>query len=133
EIPVQRRKQKLLRVFLVESVLPERLAAIRMGAILGGATNAQLGHLTAYADATGRAFQLADDLLDVTASPATLGKNTNKDAAANKQTLVARVGIEAARRHLGDIVHDAITALTAFGPEADILREAARYVATRGN
>jgi farnesyl diphosphate synthase len=102
-----------------------------MGAILGGADNDALGHLTAYAETAGRAFQLADDLLDATATPETMGKATGKDAARNKQTLVARLGIDAARRHLGDIVHDAITALTAFGPEADTLREAARYFATR--
>jgi farnesyl diphosphate synthase len=106
-------------------------AAVRMGAILGGADNDTLGHLTAYADAAGRAFQLADDLLDVTASPEAMGKATGKDAEAGKQTLVARIGVEQARRHLGTIVHDAITALTPFGPEADTLRETARYFATR--
>jgi len=108
-------------------------AAIRMGAILGKATNTDLGHLTAYAEEAGRAFQLADDLLDVTASPGAMGKATRKDAALNKQTLVARLGVDAARRHLGDIVHDAITALTPFGPEADMLRATARYFATREN
>ncbi|MDO8360761.1 MAG: polyprenyl synthetase family protein [Devosia sp.] len=106
-------------------------AAIRIGAILGGASNDALGHLTAYAEAAGRAFQLADDLLDVTASPDAVGKATGKDAGKGKQTLVARLGVDPARRHLGDMVHDAITALTPFGPEADVLREAARYFATR--
>ncbi|MEO8757068.1 MAG: polyprenyl synthetase family protein [Devosia sp.] len=108
-------------------------AAIRMGAILAGADRDTLGHLTAYAEAAGRAFQLADDLLDVTASPAAMGKATGKDADLNKQTLVSILGVEAAQRHLGDIVHDAITALTPFGPEATTLREAARYFATREN
>lgn len=108
-------------------------AAVRMGALLGGADNDTLGHLTAYSEAAGRAFQLADDLLDVTASADAMGKATGKDADAGKQTLVARIGVEAARRHLGTIVHDAITALTPFGPEADTLREAARYFATREN
>jgi farnesyl diphosphate synthase len=108
-------------------------AAIRMGAVLGGADRDALGHLTAYAEAAGRAFQLADDLLDVTASAESLGKTTGKDAGRGKQTLVARLGVDAARRHLGDVVHDAITALTLFGPEADTLREAARYFASRPN
>ena len=108
-------------------------AAIRMGAILGGADNDALGHLTHYAEAAGRAFQLADDLLDVTASPQALGKATGKDAKLNKQTLVSMLGVEAAQRHLGDIVHDAITALTPFGPEATTLRETVRYFATRDN
>jgi farnesyl diphosphate synthase len=106
-------------------------AAIRIGAILGGADRDALGHLTAFAEATGRAFQLADDLLDVTATSTSLGKATGKDAGRGKQTLVAKLGVDAARRHLGDIVHDAVTAVTPFGPEADTLRQAARYVATR--
>jgi farnesyl diphosphate synthase len=108
-------------------------AAIRMGAILAGADRDTLGHLTAYAEAAGRAFQLADDLLDVTASAEAMGKATGKDAGRNKQTLVSVLGADAARRHLGDIVHDAITALTPFGPQADTLRAAARYFATREN
>ena len=108
-------------------------ASIRMGAVLGGADRDTLGHLTAYAEAAGRAFQLADDLLDVTASTAAMGKATGKDAGLNKQTLVSILGADAARTHLGDIVHDAITALTPFGPEATTLREAARYFATREN
>jgi farnesyl diphosphate synthase len=106
-------------------------AAIRMGAILGGADRDALGHLTGYAEAAGRAFQLADDLLDVTASADAMGKATGKDAGRNKQTLVSTLGVETARRHLGNVVHDAITALTPFGPEADTLRAAARYFATR--
>jgi farnesyl diphosphate synthase len=108
-------------------------ASVRMGALLGGADTDALGHLTAYAEAAGRAFQLADDLLDVTASAEAMGKATGKDADRSKQTLVARIGVDAARRHLGTIVHDAITALTPFGPEADTLREAAAYFATREN
>jgi farnesyl diphosphate synthase len=108
-------------------------ACVRMGAILGGADNDRLAHLTAYAEAAGRAFQLADDLLDITASPTAMGKATGKDAGAGKQTLVARIGLDAARRHLGTIVHDAITALAPLGQEADTLREAARYFATRDN
>ncbi len=99
-------------------------AAIRMGAVLGGADRDALGHLTAYAEAAGRAFQLADDLLDVTASPAALGKATQKDADHNKQTLVSILGVDTARRHLGDIVHDAITALTPVRPRS-------RYAARR--
>ncbi|MEQ1768744.1 MAG: farnesyl diphosphate synthase [Devosia sp.] len=108
-------------------------AAVRMGAILAKADNDTLGHLTAYAETAGRAFQLADDLLDATASGETMGKATGKDAGKGKQTLVARLGPDAARRHLGDIVRDAITALTPFGPEAATLRETARFFATREN
>ena len=106
-------------------------AAVRMGAILGRAGDDQLTALTEFAAIAGRAFQLADDILDVTATPAALGKATGKDAAKNKQTLVAHIGIEAAQRRLGDLVHDALSALLMFGPEADGLRETAKYFATR--
>ena len=108
-------------------------AAIRMGAILGGADTDALGHLTAYAEAAGRAFQLADDILDVTADAARLGKATQKDAGLNKQTLVARIGVDGARKHLGDIVHEAISALTPFGDAGRPLVEIARFFATREN
>ncbi|MEO8883276.1 MAG: polyprenyl synthetase family protein [Devosia sp.] len=106
-------------------------AAVRIGAILGGASDTALADLTQFAALAGRAFQLADDLLDATSTASALGKATGKDAAAGKQTLVARLGVEAAQRRLGDLIHDALTALTAFGPEADGLRATARYFATR--
>ncbi|WP_421762284.1 polyprenyl synthetase family protein [Devosia sp.] len=106
-------------------------AAVRMGAILGGASDEALGHLTEYAEAAGRAFQLADDLLDVTASAAALGKATGKDADKGKQTIVARLGVEAAQRQLGEMIHDALSALTPFGDEATGLRATARFFAER--
>lgn len=108
-------------------------AAVRMGAILGGADPRALSALTAYAEAAGRAFQLADDILDVTASAQTMGKATGKDAALGKQTLVARLGVDGARQMLDGIVAEAISALRTFGPRADGLRATARYFATREN
>ncbi|HEY0920536.1 polyprenyl synthetase family protein, partial [Devosia sp.] len=106
-------------------------AAVRMGAILGGATDDAMAQLTRFAEAAGRAYQLADDLLDVTASAAAMGKATGKDAGAGKQTLVARIGVEAARRQLAEITHDALGALLPFGAEAEGLRRTALYFASR--
>lgn len=108
-------------------------ASVRMGAVLGSANDEQLTALTHYGEAAGRAFQLADDLLDVTASPEQMGKATGKDSDRQKPTLVARIGVDAAQRHLGEMIHNAITALTLFGPEADGLRSIARYFAERQN
>lgn len=108
-------------------------AAVRMGGILGGADTAALAHLTDYAEAAGRAFQLADDILDVTASAATLGKATGKDAERGKQTIVARIGVEAAQRQLGETIHDALSALLPFDERADGLRATARFFAERQN
>ncbi|MGV8853666.1 MAG: polyprenyl synthetase family protein [Devosia sp.] len=106
-------------------------ASVRMGAILGGADSRGLAVLTAYAEAAGRAFQLADDILDVTASPTIMGKATGKDAAMGKQTLVTTLGVEGARQHLNETVATALSALRTFGPKADGLRATARYFATR--
>ncbi|MGN6488403.1 MAG: polyprenyl synthetase family protein [Devosia sp.] len=106
-------------------------AAVRMGAILGGASDVELRQLTEYAEAAGRAFQLADDILDVTASPEIMGKATGKDAGAGKQTIVARLGVDAARRELGEMIHDALSALLPFGQRADGLRATARFFAER--
>lgn len=108
-------------------------ASVRMGAILGRADDAALAALTKYAEIAGRAYQLADDILDVTATPEVLGKATGKDAARNKQTLIARVGLESARRNLADLAHNALTALTPFGAKADGLRETVRFFVTREN
>lgn len=108
-------------------------AAVRMGAILGGADPRALSALTAYAEAAGRAFQLADDILDVTATPEAMGKATGKDAALGKQTVVARLGLDGARAMLAETVNEAISALRTFGPRADGLRTTARYFASREN
>lgn len=106
-------------------------AAVRIGAILGNASDIDLKHLTSYAEAAGRAFQLADDILDVTATPETLGKATSKDADKGKQTIVARIGVEAAQRQLAEVIHDALTALLPFDQRADGLRATARFFAER--
>jgi len=106
-------------------------ASVRMGAILGGADEAALTALTLYGEAAGRAFQLADDILDVTASAETMGKATGKDAAAGKQTLVARLGVDAARKHLDATIAEANAALATFGSEAEPLRATARYFGDR--
>ena len=106
-------------------------ASVRMGAILGGATDGELAGLTHYAEAAGRAFQLADDILDVVASPEVMGKATGKDAGAGKQTIVARIGLEAAQRQLGEMIHDALSALLPFGERAEGLRATAKFFAER--
>ena len=105
--------------------------SVQMGALLGEPTAKQLDALLRYGDRIGRAFQLADDILDVTASAEAMGKATGKDAGAGKQTLVARIGVEAAQRRLAELTHDALSALSGFGDEAEGLRATARYVAAR--
>jgi farnesyl diphosphate synthase len=101
------------------------------GAILGKASQNQSTALDRYGSALGEAFQIADDLLDLEGDPATVGKATGKDAAAHKATLVGVLGPAAARRRLDSLVAEAQAALAAFGGDADVLKAAARFVATR--
>ena len=101
------------------------------GSILGKANPSQRAALERYGSALGEAFQIADDLLDVEGDPATVGKATGKDAAAHKATLVGVLGPAAARRRLENLVGEAQAALSAFGGDADVLKAAARFVATR--
>jgi farnesyl diphosphate synthase len=101
------------------------------GAILGQANASQRSALDRYGSALGEAFQIADDLLDLEGDPATVGKATGKDAAAHKATLVSVLGPDAARRRLDSLVAEAQSALAAFGSGGDVLKAAARFVATR--
>jgi farnesyl diphosphate synthase len=105
--------------------------ACRAGAILGKADAKALGQLDLYGAAIGQAFQIADDLLDVEGDSATIGKATAKDAAAGKATLVATLGVSAARSRLNKLVAQADAAVATFGAKADTLRAAARFVAQR--
>jgi farnesyl diphosphate synthase len=101
------------------------------GAILGEAAANQRQALERYGAAVGEAFQIADDLLDLEGDPATVGKATGKDAAAHKATLVGVLGPAATRRRLEMLVGEAQAALAPFGEHADVLKAAARFVATR--
>ena len=101
------------------------------GAMLGKADQYQRAALDRYGSALGEAFQIADDLLDIEGDPATVGKATGKDAAAHKATLVGVLGPVAARGRLEGSRCEAQTALEPFGTSADVLKAAARFVATR--
>ena len=81
----------------------------------------------------GRVFQIADDLLDVTANAAALGKTTGKDASARKQTFPRIVGIEGSRTAARELVDAAVVAVSGFGREADDLRMLARFAIDRNN
>ncbi|HWK95237.1 MAG TPA: farnesyl diphosphate synthase [Pseudolabrys sp.] len=107
--------------------------ACRAGALLGQANTAQLAAMEQYGAAIGEAFQIADDLLDVEGDAATLGKAAGKDAEAGKATLVAALGVAGARAKLESLIERADRALAPFGPKADILRAAARFIAERRN
>ncbi len=105
--------------------------ACRSGGILGEASEAERAALERYGSAVGRAFQIADDLLDVEGDPALVGKQTGKDAEAGKATMVGILGTEGAKSRLRVLVAEAASALAPFGDAAAILIDAARFVAER--
>lgn len=89
--------------------------------------------LETYARALGLAFQIADDLLDVTGDSATVGKAVGKDAAAGKATFVSLLGVEAARVRAQALVDEACDSLAGYGAAADDLKDTARFVVTRAH
>jgi farnesyl diphosphate synthase len=106
-------------------------ASVEIGALIGRADKPALAALSAYGRALGAAFQIADDILDVEATPEELGKATAKDEGKGKGTLVGALGLAGARRERDRLSAEAVTALAGFGPEADMLRAAARFAAER--
>ena len=103
------------------------------GAAIGGATGEKRERLAEFGSAVGLAFQLADDLLDQTSNEAALGKAAGKDQAAGKATLVALHGEDWTRRQLVGLVDQANELLAPFGERAELLRQAARFVAIRSS
>ena len=106
-------------------------AACRIGAIAAGAPHSTQDQLGTFGRNLGMAFQIADDLLDVTSEAAELGKTTGKDAAAGKQTLVACIGIEEARLAASRYGEQAAEALNAVSGDATALKALCRFVVHR--
>lgn len=107
--------------------------ACEAGAILAGASPADRERLAEFGSAIGLAFQLADDLLDLTADAKQMGKATNKDAAAGKATLASLHGPAWAREQLHGLIDQAHALLEPYGEQAGMLKAAATFVATRSN
>ncbi len=108
-------------------------ASCELGALAGRATPAQRAALAAYGEALGLAFQIADDVLDVTATAATLGKTPGKDAAQGKLTYVAVHGLDAARAEGARQARLAQESLVPFGGRGAALAELARFVVERSS
>lgn len=102
--------------------------AATAGPLIAGADPAALDR---YADALGLAFQIADDILDVTGDEAMTGKRVGKDDDAGKATFVSLLGLEGARAHARDLSNAADTALAPYGDAAGNLRSLARFVIER--
>ena len=105
--------------------------AVRMGALIGGASDTQLSALTDYAEHLGLAFQIADDLIDAEGDAAIAGKATAKDADRGKATLVSLHGIEFTKTWLQRTIGQAEACLEDFGTQADPLRDMVHFMGTR--
>jgi geranylgeranyl diphosphate synthase type II len=106
-------------------------ASVRIGAIVAGASADELGRLTRYGEATGLAFQVADDLLDELGNTAATGKSLHRDRARGKSTYPSVMGVEAARALLDDLLERGLAAVEGFGTPAEPLRGIARMVVSR--
>jgi geranylgeranyl diphosphate synthase type II len=106
-------------------------ACTRCGALASGADAEQLRALTEYGRKIGLAFQVIDDILDVTMSSEQLGKTAGKDEKVKKATYPALYGVEASRRKARELIRDAAAEIQNLGSGAEILRELARYVGDR--
>ncbi len=107
-------------------------ASVRMGAWAGGADEAALASLSRYAELVGLAFQVQDDVLDVTVDTQTLGKTQGADAARNKPTFVSLLGLEQAKAYAQELHRQALDALATFDYRADNLRHISGYIVNRG-
>ncbi|KXU96424.1 geranyl transferase [Caballeronia megalochromosomata] len=109
-------------------------ASVRMGALAGTHPGADaLASLDDYAAAIGLAFQVVDDILDVTADSATLGKTAGKDAQHDKPTYVSIIGLDASRELAAQLGRDAHAAIRPFGARGQRLAELADLVVNRVN
>lgn len=106
-------------------------AALRSGAVLAGASDAQLTALTAYADHFGLAFQITDDILDVIGTAEEIGKPVGSDEKNHKSTYVSLTSLAEAQELARRTAEEAEAALRIFGDEASFLRDLVAYLVNR--
>lgn len=106
-------------------------AAVLMGALSADATHAQIEMLSDFADRLGLAFQIRDDILDIEADSATLGKTAGKDIEQGKTTFPALIGLDASKARLTTLQNEMHASLRAFGETADPLRALVARVVER--
>lgn len=105
--------------------------SVTSGAILAGADASAIAQLSRYAQRIGLAFQIVDDVLDITSTSETLGKSVGKDVAAQKATYPSLWGLEESQRRAEDLIAEAIAALEVFGEAAEPLNAIAQYITAR--
>lgn len=103
------------------------------GGVYGGATAEDVARLDRFGRKAGLAFQIVDDVLDMTVDSAQLGKTAGKDVATEKATWPAVYGIEQSRHDAAQLIEEAFAALEPYGSRADGLKSVARYLVERQN
>jgi len=106
-------------------------ASVRSGALLGGGSEEQVTRLEQYAENIGLAFQVVDDILNITGDPDKLGKAVGTDADRRKNTYPALLGLEASQHFSSALIDSALQALSIFDNNADPLRAIAHYIVER--
>jgi geranylgeranyl diphosphate synthase type II len=106
-------------------------ASVVVGGLLAGADEDEIDKLRAYGQRIGLAFQIADDILDVTATSEQLGKTPGKDQAANKATYPAIHGIAASEARARKLVAEAVEIVSSLGRETNVLGELAKFIIAR--
>ncbi|WP_420266664.1 polyprenyl synthetase family protein [Candidatus Magnetominusculus dajiuhuensis] len=108
-------------------------ASVQLGGILYNAEDAEMDSLTGYGEAIGLAFQIVDDILDVTGTTEELGKPRGSDENKNKLTYPAMYGVEGSRTMAKEQIDRALQSVEFFGPKAHWFEEIANYLLKRSN
>lgn len=108
-------------------------ASVRVGALYAGANEKRLKALTRYGEFVGLAFQIADDILDITGTQEQIGKDVGSDLKKGKKTFPSFYGLEESRMRAVEVVDKALLSLKDFDKKADPLRDLARYIINRVN
>jgi geranylgeranyl diphosphate synthase, type II len=107
------------------------VASVRMGALAAGAGDEEVGVLTRYGEAIGLAFQIMDDVLDVTSTTNALGKTAGRDAALGKSTYPALLGVDGARQRARALIDDGLDNLASRGMLTQELAQVANFIVSR--
>ena len=105
--------------------------SVRIGALLGGASNQELQVLTTFAENIGLAFQIKDDILSEIGDSKKTGKPVGNDREMKKATYVTKYGLERAQEMLDDVINDAMSGIRAFGDKSEFLLNLALYIKDR--
>ncbi len=108
-------------------------ASIRTGAMMAETSPAKLNSLTEYGEKVGLAFQVIDDILDITGTKEELGKSTGADSARGKNTYPSIFGLEESQKIAEKLISDSLAAISTFNKKAEPLSAIAKYILSRRN